>query len=143
MGNTYQASLSLRINLKRYIERHHHLLSSSCAGGEYFAGAHGDQQDSKVTLLSSTSRQESLVSVLLFVGNKSQPECQVKPFRFELAADTVGNEFGEVNHWMLEKTIEFKLLLSPTYENDRQQARLQVEELGSVSVDVSWEQTFS
>lgn len=90
----------------------------------------------------------SLASVFLLADSKQQysQSIQVKPFRFELFQDENQQQGSAVNeNWILEKTIEFKMLTSQinvvnrnnnnNYSNTADQFKEGPE---SVSLDVSW-----
>lgn len=88
------------------------------------------------TLDSTNQTGSTSVVVLLFVAeNQQQFQCQVKPFRFELAAGKAVK-----GHWILEKTIDFKLLTGPiNVATNTDPAAYQPSESESVSLDVSVE----
>lgn len=157
MGNTYRASLSLRLNLSRFADRlgapSCHLLSEAAPTEPAGAGWAGGQADSAaqgepVGWRERRSRRETLVSVFLSVS-PTQPASslyRLKPFRVDLSGEHVCP--ADRKSCTLEKTIEFRLTIgefsrqaqlavNEANPGQQQQRRRQLGEEESVSVEVS------
>lgn len=133
------------------------LIGSGENGEKINANKKRDNGTTRSTIeLLSGENKPSLASVFLLTDNKQQQaysQFQVKPFRFELFEEERDEAVSkEQQHWILEKTIEFKLLTSQINtvnrnsnttdkqfreEEQQQQEQLQQQQPESISLDVS------
>lgn len=141
LGNTYRVSLSLRLNLKRYAIQSGRLQDNHLL--------EGDQQRENLSG-NDRSVKQSLAAVFLFLtDDEHRPSMtshdnklnQLMPFRVNLFDTDI-----EKKEWILEKTIEFKLLTncSTTLSNGLNQLAVketvpvgpEASQLGSESMSV-------
>lgn len=133
------------------------LIGSGENGEKINANKKRDNGTTRSTIeLLSGENKPSLASVFLLTDNKqAYSQFQVKPFRFELFEEERDEAVSkEQQHWILEKTIEFKLLTSQINtvnrnsnttdkqfreEEQQQQEQLQQQQQQpeSISLDVS------
>lgn len=151
MGNTYRASLSLRLNLERHVGRlraeasQSHLLRGDKERPEealarrrsQFGGRHSS--GGPLIDRPAPAEETRAMSVLVFAANSAgnrQRQCQLKPFRFQWPVSVRRDEPAS---WTVEKTIEMKLLLTGASSNNNNNSlNTSREDSEPILLNVSW-----